>query len=236
MPDPGLRIAEVRLAAPGEALAELEDFYGNLLGLACTRGSDRVSVTAGDARLELVAGEGRPFYHVAFLVARRRFDAAHAWLGERAEVLPNARTGETVFEFDFWNARACYCHDPAGSILELIGHEEADAGPDGAEPFSGAELQGVSEVGVVTPEPFAALQALERGLGLALWSGTVVPDGPSFGFVGRKAHTLIVCPPDRGWLPTGRPAEVHPVEVAIAGAGPGEARLPGAPHVIRGLG
>lgn len=36
-----------------------------------------------------------------------------------------------------------------------------------------------------------------------------------FGFVGRQAHTLILCPPGRPWLPTGRPAEVHQLEVAI---------------------
>jgi hypothetical protein len=70
-------------------------------------------------------------------------------------------------------------------------------------------------------------------LGLELWSGAV-PDSPSgLGFVGRKAHTLILCVPGRGWLPTGRPAEVHPVEVTVSGAAAGETTLPGGPLTVR---
>lgn len=230
-----LRLAEAVLAAPADRLGELERFYGDALGLPCGRDGDGLSVPLGDDRLRLVAGPGAPFHHVAFLVARRRFDAAHAWLGERTTLLPRAGTGDTVFEFGFWNARACYCHDPAGNILELIGHEEADAAAvDG--PFGAVDLQGISEVGLVTPDPFGAAEALERELGLTVWSGAVTRDGPSFGFVGRKAHTLILTPPGRGWLPTGRPSEVHPVEVTISGAGPGEARLPGTPHMVRARG
>jgi hypothetical protein len=230
-----LRIAEAVLAAPADRIGDLERFYGGALGLPCGREGDGLSVALGADRLRLVPGPGAPFYHVAFLVARRRFDAAHAWLGERAALLPRAGTGDTVFDFGFWNALACYFHDPAGSILELIGHEEADAGAaDG--PFTAGELQGISEVGLVTPDSFGAAERLERELGLAVWSGEVTRDGPSFGFIGRKAHTLIVTPPDRGWLPTGRPSEVHPVEVTISGARPGEARLPGTPHVVRGRG
>jgi catechol-2,3-dioxygenase len=229
----GLRIAEVLLAAPRDRLAALERFYGAALGLGCERDGDRLAVSIGPDRMAFAGVEGAPFYHVAFLVARRRFDLAHAWLGERTELLPAAKTGETIFEFGFWNARAFYSHDPAGNILELIGHPEADAeAPDG--PFGPEDLLAISEVGLVTRDPYGAAQALERGLGLAVWSGEVRRDGPSFGFVGRKAHTLILSPPDRGWLPTGRPSEPHPVEVTVSGVTPGEVRLPGSPHVVRG--
>ena len=45
----------------------------------------------------------------------------------------------------------------------------------------------------------------------------------SLGFVGEKGRTLILAPPGRGWLPTGRPAEAHPVELVLELAG---ARVP----------
>ena len=35
--------------------------------------------------------------------------------------------------------------------------------------------------------------------------------------MGEKARTLILCRAGRPWLPTGRPAEAHPVEVTLSG-------------------
>ncbi|MDQ2847255.1 MAG: hypothetical protein M3Y77_13095 [Actinomycetota bacterium] len=67
--------------------------------------------------------------------------------------------------------------------------------------------------------------SLHRDLGLQVWSGGL--DGAtSLAFIGRKAHTLIVCRPGRGWLPTGRPAETHPAEITLTGAP--DARRPAA--------
>ena len=51
-------------------------------------------------------------------------------------------------------------------------------------------------------------------------------------FVGEKARTLILCRAGRPWLPTGRPAEAHPVEVVLVGA-EGEVPL-GAGGQVRG--
>ena len=72
---------------------------------------------------------------------------------------------------------------------------------------------------------------LHHELGLQLWSGGVQEAG-GLGFVGRKAHTLIISGEGRGWLPTGRPAEPHPVGVTIRGGEPGEAALPGTPATV----
>jgi hypothetical protein len=188
-------------------------------------------VRIGRTRLELATAEGRPFYHFALLVPGDRFGAALGWAGGRVELLPDPESGETIFEFDFWNARACYFHDPAGNIVELIAHRGiGENGRAGA--FGPDELLGLSELGLVgDPEPMAA--ALARNTGLELWSGTVEEPG-RLAFVGEQARTLILSPPDRGWLPTGRPAERHPVEVDVAGAA-GEAVLESGLHVVRGV-
>jgi hypothetical protein len=196
----------VRLAAPAHAFDALTEFYGNRLELPRLR--------VGETELEFAPGEGEPFYHFALLVPGNRFDAALAWIRERAELLPDRDTGEAVFDFDNWDALACYFHDPAGSIVELIAHHGiGESETDGA--FSGSELLGVSELGLVG-DTQAMAGVLQVALELPLWDGTVSEPG-RLAFLGEQARTLILAPPGRGWLPTGRPAELHPVEAFLSG-------------------
>jgi catechol 2,3-dioxygenase-like lactoylglutathione lyase family enzyme len=224
------RIEEVALGASAALLDPLGRFYGDALGLPVARADGRLDVSIGAGRLRFTATtESEPFHHFALLVPGDRFDAAHAWLAERAELLPRSGTdGDTVFPFDAWDALACYCHDPAGNIVELIAH-----GGIGDGAFAGGrDLLGISEIGLVTPQPRAAAEALHDELGLELWSGEAGDDADTLGFVGRQAHTLIICRPGRGWLPTGRPAQEHPVDVTFAGASRAIA-LPGTRHTVR---
>jgi catechol 2,3-dioxygenase-like lactoylglutathione lyase family enzyme len=222
----GLRIARAELAVATARLGAVATFYEQTLGFAVERRDDRVVVPVGADVLELVATEDAtdPFHHFALLVPGDRFDAARAWLGERAETLARD-DGGTVFPFDFWDARAVYFHDPAGNIVELIAHAgTAERGAAGG--FSIAELAGLSEVGIVVDDPAAAVAALERELGLELWSG----DAAQLAFVGAKAHTLILAPPGRGWLPTGRPAERHAATVTLTGGPAGAVVLAESPE------
>ena len=192
-----MRFAEVTLAAP----LDLRGFYGGELGLPL----DRDAIVAGETRLRFRVEDGGAFYHFALLVPGDRFDAALAWAGERVEVLGD------VFDLDWWDARAVYFHDPAGNIVELIAHHGLEENGR-SDAFAADELVGVSELGLVG-DPSQLLRQLET-IGLQLWSGTIdEPD--SLAFVGEKARTFILAPPARGWLPTGRPAETHPVAAEL---------------------
>jgi hypothetical protein len=194
-----MRFVEVTLAGP----AGLADFYEETLGLPVDRGVIRI----GETKLRFEPAQGDPFYHFALLVPGDRFDEALAWAYERVELL-----GE-VFDFEAWEASAFYFHDPAGNIVELISHRRLEDN-EREGPFAAEELVGFSELGLVGDRRFL-LGRLEA-VGVEIWSGSVTePDG--LAFVGEQGRTLILAEPGRGWLPTGRPAEWHPVEVAIAG-------------------
>jgi catechol 2,3-dioxygenase-like lactoylglutathione lyase family enzyme len=222
-----LRIARAELAVAAARLDAVAGFYGQTLGFHVDRRDGRLVVPVGDDVLELVAADdgSDPFHHFALLVPGDRFDAARAWLGERAELLARD-DGETVFPFDFWSAHAVYFHDPAGNIVELIAHAGTAERSGAAGDFAPAEVAGLSEVGIVVDRPAAAVAALERELGLELWSG----DAEQLAFVGAKAHTLILAPPGRGWLPTGRPAEAHAATVTVTGGASGELVLAASPQ------
>lgn len=209
----GLRITTVRLAVASEQRAAMGRFYGELLGPPVFEADDGLSVAVGDAEIRFTPSPGAPFYHFALLAPGDRFAAACTWLAARVPLLHRAEDDRSVFDFEFWDAQACYVHDPAGNIVEIIAHRGlAEAGGEGD--FAVAELCAISEVGLVVDDPAAAVRALDAA-GVPLWFGDVA--GPvGLGFAGRRAHTLIVCAAGRPWLPTGRSAQPHPLRVTLA--------------------
>jgi hypothetical protein len=194
-----VRFSDVTLAGP----AELPGFYGDVLGLPLEGDAIRI----GETTLRFEPGDGEPFYHFALLAPGDRFDAVLAWAQERVELL-----GE-VFDAEAWDARAVYFHDPAGNIVELIAHRGLEENGRSGD-FAAHELVGFSELGVVG-DPAELLRGLETA-GLELWDGTIDEPG-RLAFVGQQGRTLILAPTGRGWMPTGRPAEPHPVGATLAG-------------------
>ena len=91
--------------------------------------------------------------------------------------------------------------------------EKCREGADGE--FRATEIAGLSELGLVGDLP--AMADSLAGLGLEVWDGSVDPPG-GLAFVGERARTLILAPLGRGWLPTGRIAEVYDVDVLLSGA------------------
>jgi hypothetical protein len=221
----------VRLRAPARSLPSLTAFYCENLGIEPLGATaEELVLAVGPTRLEFVSSPAEAFYHFALLVPGDRFAEALEWAAERTELLPDSETGEVVFDFSNWRAWACYFHDPAGTIVELIAHSGiGEAGARGA--FTARELLGFSELGVVG-DTRAMAAALKRGVGLEVWDGSFAPG--RLAFVGERARTLILSPAGRPWLPTGRPAEAHPLEAVLADVVEGEAVLESSRYRIRG--
>ncbi len=209
--DPSVNFRRLAIATAAARLDAQERFYGDRLGLLVDRDPDRVGVTCGPARIEFVAAEGAPFTHFALLAPGNRFTEALTWLGDRVELLPDPDTGQTVFDFEFWDAQACYFEDPAGNVVELIAHRGIE---DSDRPgFDTGDLHGLSEVGLVTADKPAAAAALRAELGVEVWDGSA--DGPGLAFAGERGRTLILAPPGRRWLPTEWAAVACPSEVEL---------------------
>jgi catechol 2,3-dioxygenase-like lactoylglutathione lyase family enzyme len=224
---------KVRLnAAKGRAQA-LQRFYGEELGFAGVRRGEgtRPVFEVGTTVIEFMpVGRGRPFYHFALRVPRNRFTAAREWLAERTDLLRDEESGETTFRFDNWNADACYALDPCGNIVELIAHHDLpEEGPAGTA-FSPDEVLGVCELGLVGSDTGKMASALGT-LGIPLWDGTVNEPG-RLAFMGDREGVLILSPEGRGWMPTGRAAERHPVEAVVSGERDAAITLPGTAHRI----
>jgi catechol 2,3-dioxygenase-like lactoylglutathione lyase family enzyme len=206
-----MHFTRVMLEAPDAKLEDLAAFYTTTLG--ARKDDDQSGVTIGRTAIAFKGSSvGRPVYHFAFLLPGDRFDAASTWAQSRLELLPDSETGEVVFDFENWDARAFYFHDPADNIVELIAHNGVgETGASGA--FDPRELLGLSELGLIGKSDEIA-HGLEA-IGLRLWDGVLSPG--QLAFFGERTKTLIVAEPGRGWLPTGRPAEAHPADLTIAG-------------------
>lgn len=230
-----MEIVDVLLQAPLGSGGELTSFYVENLGLEHESAGEIVAIRIGSSHLAFAptdVARAEPFYHFALLVPGDRFAAAYDWLGKRTRLLPDPETGDAVFDFDKWNALACYCLDPVGNIVELIAHRGIGDSAVG-ESFSSAELLGISELGLVGGDKREVADTLLHVLGVHVWDGEI-DDPQRLAFVGERARTLILSPEGRPWLPTDRPAEMHRVEFVLHGVRTGDALLPGTPHRVSG--
>jgi hypothetical protein len=208
-------IEELELLAPRAAMPALEAFYSGRLKLPAQRRGDGLELRVGRTRLRFAPaeGNGEPWYHVALRLPGARFDPAYTWLRERAEVLEDQR-GDRITVFDRIGAVACYFHDPAMNIMELISFHDLDRSDDDG-PFDARELLGVAEAGVISSDPLAIAGQLRDGAGIEIWWGSAGQG--RLGFAGERGHSLILGPSNRPWLPQGRISEAHPLRATIDG-------------------
>lgn len=201
-----MRFAELTLeAADPDAL---ERFYRDGIGLPLA--NTPVSFRRGAACT----------YHIAFRVADAGFESAKGRLGSVAGLL--TEDGRDEFDFPFWDARACYALDPAGTIVELIALRGL--------PGEGDMPLALAEVGLPVADVLATAERLDRELGITTWDGD--PPSPRFTAVGARGATFIVVPLERAWYPTDRPNEPATMTVVIEGVRDaeiviGDARLVG---------
>src|SRR5262249_38224196 len=142
-----IRRAELPVAS--EEIEAMRAFYARWGALGDWSGG--VSLPAGSGEIAFVPAPGRPFHHFALLVPGDRFEAARSWVTAQAPLLADPDSGETTFDFDDWDAFACYVADPAGNIVELIAHAELGrAGRSG--PFDPGEFCAISEMGLVVDD------------------------------------------------------------------------------------
>lgn len=194
-------------------LGQTLDFYENVLGLTLAECPSE-SLTFNVRRSKLVflpaLRRRQPFYHLAFSVPHNQFEAAVAWLEQRATILPFCGD-QRIAEFPHWEARAVYFHDPDGNILELIARQALPAAPGAG--FDRTPIVGLSEIGLVADHVELACQALHEHYGVPYFARG--PRLRDFAVLGDDEGLFVVSQTGRGWWPTLRPAERHPLEVAI---------------------
>lgn len=161
-------------------------------------------VRVGWTTLEIVpAAADTGSVHLAFNVSPRRFEAAFAWLRERALLLQDPMEQERFRLGGAWQSESVYFAGPHDAVLELIARDALadtfddtyDDGIDG--PFHGIEIACVSEVGLPTDDVPALVRDMVTRFGIA-------PFGDAskwFAPLGGHEGLLILVDRDRRWFP-----------------------------------
>jgi hypothetical protein len=186
---------------PSSDPGRLTRWYAELLGST----ELPVSFVAGDAT------------HHHFALHVRDLES---WRNRLQVPLIRRKDGSHEFDFSNWGgARAIYFVDPEENVAELI-----------ARPEPRAELS-LAEVGLPVDDVGAAVEALERELGLHHYDG----DRKTFSAVGDDDGLLILVDVGRGWFPPRIPAGRAPIAVTIAGGPSRSLELPGGDHVVASI-
>ncbi|MFK3669353.1 VOC family protein [Leifsonia aquatica] len=202
-----MRILEVAFGCSDLDIAE--EFYGSLLGMRTVRARSSLTVEAGWTTIVLTAGRiQHGAQHLAFTIPRNRFRDAKTWLTDRVPLL-RTDDGDEFECAEAWNARSLYFEGPDGVILELIVRRQLSN--DSAQPFSGADILGVSEVGVPVSNVTQFVDAAAVQLGLRPYH----QGGPSFQPIGDTDGLLILVQEGRTWFPTQSRADLQPLSVTI---------------------
>ena len=214
-----MNIVEVRLGTAD--LGAAVRFYRDLLELPTVVSGATATIALGRSAITLTeTPDVRESNHLAFTIPSNRFSAAKAWLSARAAPM-SWEGGETELRLgEPWDSESVYFEGPDGILLELIArHRLPNATADGpAEPFTGAELLCVSEVGLGTPDVAATFAEVRRVFGMETFAG----ESPEFTTAGDQDGLLILVSTGRPWFPTSDwGASTGTVQVSIAGVSPG---------------
>ncbi len=206
-----MKIDELTLDA-GDLLP-LYEFYGGDLGLPVVRrGPDLLVLQVGATRLHFRRAPGKPCYHFAFNVHPSRFERARAALAALTPLIHD-QDGNDIVDFRAWDARACYCYDPAGNVVEMIGRRELAASP---LPLGTGWLS-VGEIGLVTDDVPALTARIGRETGLTVYRESA---GESFAALGDAEGLLILAQRGRVWYPdTGKAALAAPLTAQLETGG-----------------
>jgi catechol-2,3-dioxygenase len=221
-------------------LAELEEFYHGLLGLAVlSRTRHRLTLRAGQSRLTFkpaaVADEW-PFYHFAFNIPENKVVSALDWQKQRSpllhipERLRDPAYPNEVVDYSHWNAHSIFFLDPAGNVVEYIARHDLANAAEG--PFTSEDILYASEIGLIVDDVRSVASKLNKTFAYEQYRGgdeqfTAMGDEYGLLLVMRRGRILNFNRESQE-----KAARVHGTRVTIRGARPASLSVEGYPYAL----
>jgi catechol 2,3-dioxygenase-like lactoylglutathione lyase family enzyme len=190
-----MRIRHVTIEVPDPA--ETARFFREALGASAHEADGAVTVAIGDSLLTLEHGDRPPegYYHLAFDIPENAIAQARDLLRDAIGILPAGDDG-IITSQPAWLAHSFYFNAPGNLNLELIARHRLDNAV--SHPFTVADIQGITEVGVAVPDPVAAAAAVRDTFGIEPFD----TPAETFAAMGSDEGLIILVKRGRIWLPT----------------------------------
>ncbi len=216
------------LALGTDRLDQQREFYTRVLELPLrTLHPSQFELAVGSSTLIFTATmqPASSTYHFAFNIPGQHFATTKHWLAARVRLLTDPN-GADEFYFAEWNAHASYFKDPAGNICEVIARHTLPAQPP--QPFTGASLLSISEIGFVVDDVAAFVQMIQQALGSPVYRGAITEQ---FTPLGDENGLLIVVKRGRLWFPESKVAATEALlRVIISESAKRRHRIDGPPY------
>nr|WP_294788184.1 VOC family protein [uncultured Flavobacterium sp.] len=187
-------------------------FYKDILELPIIeKNTNSVTIQAGNSNLTFVENLNfKSIYHFAFNIPKNKLDQAIEWCRNKVDLIV-IEDQSVITNFENWNANAVYFYDNNGNLLEFIARHDLDTLQE--EEFSSKSILNISEIGIVTENPFELGNQLIEEHGLNFFSKN--DNSELFSAIGDDEGLLILVRPKRNWYPTQIPSESNPTEITL---------------------
>jgi catechol-2,3-dioxygenase len=187
------------------------DFYHNTLGLTVAEHTDQcITFSAGKTKLTFIHSDTyqHPIYHFAFTIPANKLSEAFDFIQSRTTIM-DTPSGGKIANFSNWNAEAFYFYDNNGNILEFITRYDLKNSIE--ETFSGASIQAISEIGLVTDHVTQLAKEMMFRYNIPVFEHQ--PALEQFTALGDNFGLFILAVTERTWYPTQIKAGIFPVTI-----------------------
>ena len=223
-----MKITELQLQT--NCLKQQQEFYTEVLDLPLvTKSNERFELKVGSSKLifENSKDQSSQTYHFAFNVPEHQFSQAKAWLSSRVPLL-SGQNGMDEFLFEKWNADACYFHDPAGNICELIARHNLPSKSKTA--FSSKNILNISEIGIAVEDVKKIAKSFKKDLDSPTY---LDEESDFFTAIGDENGLLIFVKLERTWFPDRRlESTAGPLNIVLANEQGVKFQISGPPYAV----
>lgn len=187
-----------------------KSFYSTTLGFKILdETSSSFVINVGWTKLKFQQSPEKYHYHYCFLLPSNQFESAYHWFENHLDIIQ--LDGESMFDFEGWNAKSFYFYDGNNNVAECI--VRYDLKNPSTPDFSISSLLCVNEIGMPSSNIRKQNETLEKSINSQFWKGNF----ERFATNGDEEGLFLLVKNDikKIWFPTRIPTQVSPFEAEI---------------------
>lgn len=191
-------------------LALQKEFY-SLLQFPIIDDNERLfTIRAGISEVEFISSEKEKSpYHIAFNIPENQIEGAARFIAEKSNLLVDSDTGDSIIDFENWNAHSIYFLDKDRNVVEFIARHNLHNRSNMS--FHPKHISSLSEIGVATTSVKNIFQILNKKLDIPRFYGNF----ERFCAAGTEEALFIISEEGRSWFPSEIISKASPFTIVL---------------------